>query len=87
MEFTNNYDAKIMGYTGENLEEFIALFTEEEIEEMREYVESCDWDFSDTDNPTEWDILSIYIKEWLVDNIRFSIVDGTKHLLRLLYAF
>lgn len=86
MEYSNSYDEKIMNYKGDSWEELVSLFTVEELEGMREYVEGfCGWGFSD--EPNEWDILRAYVQEWLIENIRNNTVFGTKHLLKLYYDF
>ena len=82
MEFSNTYDEKIMNFNGDNWEEFVALFTDEEVEQMAQsyLIVNCYKD-------TKESIIDAYLEEWAVEQIRNRTVYGTEHLLRLLYAF
>ena len=84
MVYTNTFDDKIMQYRGENWEEFVSLFTDEELEQMRQtrtiyYSDRCT---KDTES-----LLIAYLEGWAVENIKERTISGTEQLLRLLYAF
>ena len=84
MEFNKSYDEKIMSYKGDNWEEFVALFTDEELEQIRQ--ERCIY-YSYLYTGDKESLLMAYLEEWAVEQVRDRIVSGTEQLLRLLYAF
>ena len=88
MIYTNSQDEKIMNYHGNSYEEFVALFTEEEVEEMRQYLErNLDYDYSYTTEKELAELVSIaYLQEWLIQQIREFTYNGTEHLFNLLYS-
>lgn len=85
---TTTYDEKIMNFkTVEGYDLFINMFDNDEIDEMRRYLErvygyNYPW-------AAEEEIKGLvafdYVKEWLCDNIRNSIVDGTAQLFDIIY--
>ena len=98
----NSYDEKIMNFDiSEGFEAFINLFDEEEIKEMRAWLEEDDdegygycYDFLDmpytdgtykTEQEKNEYIVMDYVKEWLVQNIRGNTRDGSEQLFNILY--
>lgn len=62
------YSEKIMTYEGKSLNEFINLFTEEEIEEMREVlVDQCDVVHDPEDKEA---IVMDIVSNWISDNVK-----------------
>lgn len=84
MEYTNSYDEKIMTYSGDDWEEFVNLFTDEELEQMAK--SSLIWNTAKYTLNKEC-LIDAYLEEWAVEQIRNRIYSGTEHLLKLLYAF
>jgi hypothetical protein len=84
MEYANSYDKKVMEYRGENWEEFVALFTDEELEQMSR--ESLIYNSALYTGDKEA-LLKAYIEEWAVNQVRNLIHSGTEQLLRLHYTF
>lgn len=88
MKFSNTYDEKIMNYTGNNYNEFIALFDNDEVEEMRKYLErTFNEDFSYATEKEVAELVAVaYLKELLIENIRNHTYSGTEHLFKLFYS-
>jgi hypothetical protein len=82
MNYTNSYDNKIMTYSGDNWEEFVAMFTSVEIEEMRKERSIY---YTALPTGTKEELIKAYVEEWAVAQIRDRVHSGTEQLLRLLY--
>lgn len=84
---TTTHDEKIMKFNINNgFNEFVAMFDEKEIAEMRWWLERYhDWLFDDANNEQELrdGVVSAYVKEWLCENIHNGTIDGTNHLFNL----
>jgi hypothetical protein len=97
MAMTNTYDEKIMNFNGSFFEDLMALFTDEEISEMRYWLEDeigYDYDFLEYDDgagnyKTEEEkrniIIVDYIRELLCVNIKSGTRSGTRHLFNIVY--
>lgn len=96
---TNSYDEKIMNFTGCFYEDLMALFTDDEVSQMRDWLEEefdYSYDFLEYDDgegnyKTEAEkreyIVVDYIKEWLCANIKEGTRFGTRHLFEIVYKF
>ena len=83
MEYTNSFDKKIMEYSGNDWEEFVNLFTNEELEQMAHTHLIID---NDKYAPDKESLIEAYLEEWAVEQVRNRTYHGTEHLLRLLYT-
>lgn len=86
---TTTHDEKIMNFdVAEGYEAFMKLFNEDEIAEMRRWLEhDCNWLFDDANNEQELKdgVVFAYVKEWLCENIHNRIIDGTEKLFKIVY--
>ena len=82
------HDEKIMNFDiYEGHKAFMEMFDEDEIAEMRRWLErelGYDYSYNDDD---EIDALVItdYVKEWLRQNIRDDIISGSRKLFNIVY--
>ena len=82
------HDEKIMNFNiAEGYEAFMKLFNENEIAEMRGWLEDeLDYDYSwATGNEANKGIIFDYVREWLIQNIRNMTYDGTQQLFKIVY--
>ena len=83
MKYFGSYDEKIMEYDGNNYNEFMAMFEEDEVEEMRKWLESnhgCDFSYLCQKEVAEA-VIAEYVRERLIDNIREMRDDGMNNAL------
>ena len=88
--YTNTYDEKIMSFDiDEGYEAFMKLFDEDEIAEMRRWLErecECTYDYSyTTDDEADTLAIADYVKEMLIMNIREDINSGSRQLLNIVF--
>ena len=83
MKYFGSYDEKIMEYDGNNYNEFTAMFEEDEVEEMRKWLErNHGYDFSYLcEKEVDGAVIVAYVKERLVDNIYEMRDDGMNNAL------
>ena len=74
-------------YIAEGYEAFMKLFDENEIAEMRGWLErELDYDYSwATGNEANEGIIFDYVREWLIQNIRDNIISGSRQLFDIVY--
>ena len=86
---TTTHDEKIMNFDiAEGYEAFMAMFNEDEIADMRRWLELYrDWLFDDANNEQELrdGVVFAYIKEWLCENIHNGTIDCTEKLFKIVY--
>ena len=99
MNYTNTYDEKIMNFTGCFYEDLMALFTDDEVSQMRWWLEDefdyyydfLEYDDGEGNYKTEAEkreyIVVDYIKEWLCANIKAGTRSGTRHLFEIADKF
>lgn len=82
--YYNTYDKKIMEFDiSKGYEAFIELFTEEEKENIKQYiVNHCSYDEDSIDY--EGSIIE-YVKDWLIENINNLSYNGTEQLYKILF--
>lgn len=86
--YGTTYDEKIKNFDIANgYEAFINMFNEDEIDEMRRYIEreydyNYDWA---TEKEANEGIIVDYVKEWLCENIRYISYNGTEQLFNIVY--
>ena len=88
MTFTATQDEKIMNFnTDQGYDAFVAMFDEAEIAEMSSWLNrECGYDYSwSTQKEANEGIVVDYVKEWLCQNIRNSVTDGTEQLFTIVY--
>lgn len=89
MTMTTTHDDKIMNFDVANgYDAFMKLFNEDEIAEMRDWLEGdeCGYDYSwATGDEANEGIVIDYVKEWLVQNIRNMTYSGTEQLFKIIY--
>ena len=82
--YMNSYDDAIVNYKGNDLAELVGMFSEDDIDEMRRFTESVDYDYTYTDEENiKCQVVCDYIKELLIENIRYDTITGTRELFRL----
>lgn len=85
---TTTHDEKIMNFNiAEGYKAFMKLFDENEIAEMRGWLEDVlDYDYSwATGNEANEGIIIDYVREWLIQNIRDNIISGSRQLFNIVY--
>ena len=83
MMYFNSYDEKIMKYEGNKYNEFMTMFEKDEIEEMRnslERINGYDYSYLSELEAAEA-VITDYVKERLIDNIREMRDDGMNNAL------
>jgi hypothetical protein len=84
MDYYNTHDKKIMEFDiSKGYEAFIEIFTEEEKENIKQYMMRY-YDFNEDDMDYEGFIIE-YIKYWLADNVYNLTFCGTEQLYKILF--
>ena len=86
--YGTTYDEKIMNFnTGKGYDAFYDMFDDDEIYEMRSWLErEYDYNYDWATEKEARDLVAIdYVKEWLCDNIRNMRYDGTEQLFDIIY--
>jgi hypothetical protein len=84
MDYTNTHNKKIMKFDiSKGYEAFIEIFTEEEKENIKQYM-IYHYDFNEDDMDYEGFIIE-YIKYWLADNAYNLRYNGTEQLYKILF--
>lgn len=66
------------------IDDFVSQFHDDELEAMRAINESCDSDYTYTDEcDLPYAIVSDYVQGWLMEQIGLKVHDGTDHLFEL----
>jgi hypothetical protein len=82
--YYNTYDKKIMEFDiSKGWDAFIEIFTEEEKENIKQYMMRR-YELNEDDIDYEWWITE-YIKDWLIDNVNNLCHDGTQQLYNILF--
>jgi hypothetical protein len=82
--FMNEYDDVIITYQGNDLEELVGMISDDDVEEMRAYMEDCDLSYEDVSlKDLKYAVVCDYIREMLCNNIRENIITGTEELFRI----
>ena len=88
-KMTNAHDGKIINFDVANgFDAFIKLFTDDEVAEMRSWLEDDEIGYNyswGSLEDTRDGIIVDYVKEWLCQNIRNLTYNGTEQLFKILY--
>lgn len=86
---TRTCDDKIMAYDlNDGYETFVSMFTDDELQAMRHWLyKECGYDDEEVLANRE-EVIAIYVKEWLIYDIRESWIDNcTDKLYEIVEAF
>lgn len=82
--FMNEYDDVLVNYKGNDFDELVGMISDDDINEMRAYVEACDWSYEDVrPEDLKYAVVYNYTQELLIECIREGTAYGTSNLLRL----
>lgn len=81
---TTHFDEKIMNFDVANgYDAFMELFTMEDVCGMLEVMYGGEYDVDDIFQECKQDTIATYVKDWLVEAIKYDTIFGTRQLFNV----